>query len=412
MKKIALVILVISIYAFLAGCAADRKVIGNTFQSDYPKLNIQIDPEFKYLDKINIKSSRKSIDGSTDVLHDNEYYIFVSKGKGYEAKKILHINFNRVNTQFRDDNAENKNNLDFDIIKLNGDYFKHYKRIERTDAGGHVTKYLMDAGYVAPTCILKSAVYTIPYKNLWVTITYYEDATPSGMSCKNKYSKDTLSNEQKEYLTGFHNRASAAIGIGDTAIKQSTTTIIKEASQPEPIVNNKPVQKKGEVKSTKPYDTQTEQKQVESPKIPIGKDRIKIAIIEFQNLNEESKRDNLGSMFSEMLTTSFVGSEAFRITEREQLQKVANELKFNQSGIIDVSQAKQVGKMVGADAIVTGSVTKIGGDLRLDARIIDVESGIILTAEKIIGKTDLNSIGTMADKIVENLVNKFYRDKK
>jgi len=68
--------------------------------------------------------------------------------------------------------------------------------------------------------------------------------------------------------------------------------------------------------------------------------------------------------------------------------------------------------MVGADAIVTGSVTKIGGDLRLDARIIDVESGIILTAEKIMGKTDLNSIGAMADKIVESLVNKFYRDKK
>jgi hypothetical protein len=34
-----------------------------------------------------------------------------------------------------------------------------------------------------------------------------------------------------------------------------------------------------------------------------------------------------------------------------------------QSGIIDVTQAKQIGKIVGADAIVTGSVMKIGIDL-------------------------------------------------
>jgi TolB-like protein len=404
MKKIVLTIFVILIYAYSSGCAANRKVIGNTFQSDYPKLNIQIDPEFRYLDKINRESRSKSIGGSRELRYEHEYYLFLSEGKRHEVKKLLYLHFNKVETYYSDTTAENKNNLDFGVVNMNGQNFKYYKRIQRTGADGDVTKYLMDAGYIVPTCILRSAIYIIPYKDLWITINYWEDATTSGMSCKSKYSMDMLSDEQKVYLIDFHSRALAAIGIGDAAIKQPTVTIIKETSQP--------VQKKGEVRSTKSFDIQAEQKQAEFPQIPRGKDRIKIAIVEFLNLNEESKRDNMGSMFSEMLTTSFVGSEAFRITEREQLQKVANELKFNQSGIIDVSQAKQVGKMVGADAIVTGSVTKIGGDLRLDARIIDVESGIILTAEKIMGKTDLNSIGAMADKIVESLVNKFYRDKK
>jgi TolB-like protein len=66
--------------------------------------------------------------------------------------------------------------------------------------------------------------------------------------------------------------------------------------------------------------------------------------------------------------------------------------------------------MVGADAILTGSVIKFGNDMRVDARIIEVESGIILTAEKAMGKSDLKSIGTMADVMVQNLVNKIYRD--
>lgn len=138
--------------------------------------------------------------------------------------------------------------------------------------------------------------------------------------------------------------------------------------------------------------------------------KIKIGIIEFQSLNEEAKKDILGKVFSEVLTTSFVNSDAFNIIEREHIEKVVKELQLTQSGIIDPLSAKQIGKMVGADAILTGSVIKFGNDMRVDARIIEVESGIILTAEKAMGKSDLKSIGTMADVMVQNLVNKIYRD--
>jgi TolB-like protein len=150
----------------------------------------------------------------------------------------------------------------------------------------------------------------------------------------------------------------------------------------------------------------------EKTKIHVRGEKAKIAIIELQNLNEEAKKESLGAILSEMLTTSFVNSDAFKITEREQLQKVTKELQLSHSGIIDISQAKQVGKMVGADAIVTGSVTKIGNALRLDARIIDVQSGIILIAEKGEAAIGLSTIGVLADQIAENIVFKYYREKK
>jgi len=150
----------------------------------------------------------------------------------------------------------------------------------------------------------------------------------------------------------------------------------------------------------------------EQSKIKVQSDKIKIGIIEFQSLNEEAKKDILGKVFSEVLTTSFVNSEAFKIIEREQLEKVLKELQLTQTGIVDTAYAKQIGKMVGADAILTGTVIKFGTDLRVDARIIDVESGIILTAEKTMGKADLKSISAMADSMVQNLVNRFYRGKK
>lgn len=152
--------------------------------------------------------------------------------------------------------------------------------------------------------------------------------------------------------------------------------------------------------------------EVEKPKVIIKGEKIKVAVIEFQSLNEEARKDNLGKIVSEILTTSFVNSESFKIIEREQLQKVTKEFELSQTGIIDTSSAKQIGKLLGADAIVTGSVIKMGKTLRLDARIIDVASGIILTAEKSEGEGDLKSIGLMADRIVGNLVTKFYTDKK
>jgi TolB-like protein len=245
-----------------------------------------------------------------------------------------------------------------------------------------------------------------------VIIGYSEDATDAVISCKSKIGPDKsfLSTAQQDLIEELHRKALAAIGVAATGVKKPASTISpKKPAKVEPKTVPAPIK---ETETATPPPIKEETKRAEFPKVIVRGEKVKVGIIEFQNLNEDAKRENLGTIFSEMLTTSFVNSEAFKITEREQLQKVAKELQLSQSGIIDVTQAKQVGKMVGADAIVTGSVIKIGGDLRLDARIIDVQSGIILTAEKIIGKSDLHSISNMADGIVDNLVNKFYRDKK
>jgi TolB-like protein len=149
----------------------------------------------------------------------------------------------------------------------------------------------------------------------------------------------------------------------------------------------------------------------QKPKIVVKGDKVKIGIIDFQSLNDEAKQSNLGKVVSEMLTTSFVNSEAFKILERQQLENLVKEFRLSASGIIDTSDAKEIGKLAGADAIVTGSVIQIGDELRLDARIIEVESGIILFAEKSEGTVNIKSIGMMAESIVSTLAYKFYQDR-
>jgi tetratricopeptide (TPR) repeat protein len=49
-------------------------------------------------------------------------------------------------------------------------------------------------------------------------------------------------------------------------------------------------------------------------------------------------------------------TNVFVVIERDRMDQIMEELKLSQTGLIDENQAVQVGKMLGADAIITGSV--------------------------------------------------------
>ncbi len=49
-------------------------------------------------------------------------------------------------------------------------------------------------------------------------------------------------------------------------------------------------------------------------------------------------------------------TNVFTIIERDRMDQIMEELKLSQTGLVDESQAVQVGKMLGADAIITGTV--------------------------------------------------------
>jgi TolB-like protein len=137
-------------------------------------------------------------------------------------------------------------------------------------------------------------------------------------------------------------------------------------------------------------------------------ERAKIAILEFQGLNEEAKKDNMGKMVTEIMTTSLVNAQAFDIIEREKLNKVLKEYQLTMTGVVDTTSAKEIGKILGADAIVTGSVMMLRNRLRLDARVIDVTTGAIVAAESCLGEVDIQSLGLMCGTIADKIVRRYY----
>ncbi len=132
-----------------------------------------------------------------------------------------------------------------------------------------------------------------------------------------------------------------------------------------------------------------------------------IAVIQFKTLNREAQEINLGDLISESFTTELVNSRAFKIIERAQLDKVVKEIELSQTGFIDTSQAVEIGKMLNADAIITGSVALLSGKLQLNARIIDIESAYVLSAESRTFPYRLEEINRGVREIVFSLSRKF-----
>jgi TolB-like protein len=71
------------------------------------------------------------------------------------------------------------------------------------------------------------------------------------------------------------------------------------------------------------------------------------------------------------------------VVEREKMEQVLNELGKSFSGTIDSSTAAEIGKMLGVEAIVVGTVADMGNSVDLRARLVDVEKGAAITAAQI-----------------------------
>lgn len=177
-------------------------------------------------------------------------------------------------------------------------------------------------------------------------------------------------------------------------------------------------QKAAPAPTKKPAAKQPEKKAVPLKPPPVAytaipdSKKFKLAVMEFQTFDQTSGSSTLGAMIAEMFTTEIVESDAFKIVEREQLQKVLKEFEVAQSGIIDTTQAQEIGKMLGAAVIVTGAVIKISDQLRIDSRIIEVETGVIVSADRKVCSMDINDISRAVTEMTRGLSEKFYQKNK
>jgi TolB-like protein len=107
----------------------------------------------------------------------------------------------------------------------------------------------------------------------------------------------------------------------------------------------------------------------------------KIAVIEFSNLN--GKATDFGKYIAEELTTRLFKSGKFQIIERRLIAKIMDEQKISATGLVDEKSASKFGKILGVDAIATGTVADLNTSVRINSRLIATESGSVFAAASV-----------------------------
>lgn len=131
---------------------------------------------------------------------------------------------------------------------------------------------------------------------------------------------------------------------------------------------------------------------------------MKMAIIEFKPLNDATKDEGLGPLIAESLTTAAVNTRAFEVVERHLLEKIMSEQAMGQRDSSFTTSAESIGKMTGADYILSGSVIKTkNGQVRVEGRLVDVASSQIVAAESFLSSDDLGQLGAEAGKFMQRL---------
>ncbi|UCD32241.1 MAG: hypothetical protein JSV38_16050, partial [Desulfobacterales bacterium] len=133
-----------------------------------------------------------------------------------------------------------------------------------------------------------------------------------------------------------------------------------------------------------------------------------LAIFPFENnsVTDPEQFMPLEKGLSAMLITDLTNNvNTLKVIERDKIQSLLKEIALSQSGHVDQSTAIKAGKILGAQATTFGSFMVLGPQVRIDARIIKVETSEVLMAQSILGRRDdfINLERALARKIAESL---------
>lgn len=117
-------------------------------------------------------------------------------------------------------------------------------------------------------------------------------------------------------------------------------------------------------------------------------ERRRLAILYFDNAGGRPELDSLRKGMADMMISDLSKVPLLKLVEREKLEEILKEQNLQNTKQFDQSTVVQIGKLLGAEIIMTGAFFEMFGQLRIDARMIDVETGRVLKAEGVNGKSE------------------------
>ncbi|MBI5545458.1 MAG: hypothetical protein HY901_16350 [Deltaproteobacteria bacterium] len=113
-----------------------------------------------------------------------------------------------------------------------------------------------------------------------------------------------------------------------------------------------------------------------------------VMVLYFDNNTTDREYDVLQKGLADMLISDLAGVEGLKVVEREKLQALIDELKLQGTSYFDSGTVGRLGKGTGARYAITGSITAVTPKLRLDVRLVDLQTGEVEKTEQVTGERE------------------------
>ncbi|MDR1553916.1 MAG: CsgG/HfaB family protein [Prevotellaceae bacterium] len=104
--------------------------------------------------------------------------------------------------------------------------------------------------------------------------------------------------------------------------------------------------------------------------------KLRVAVFD-TNVSGKGFDESAGVIIREMVSSALVNTNKYTIIERSLIDKILSEQKFSNSGVVDDSQATELGKLAGANKVILSVLSSASDRGLLSLKMIDVQSASI-----------------------------------
>ena len=110
-----------------------------------------------------------------------------------------------------------------------------------------------------------------------------------------------------------------------------------------------------------------------------------VMVLYFDNDTGNADYDSLTKGLADMMITDLSAVPSLAVVERQKLEAILHELKLQRTKYFDPKTAQRIGRGTGAAYAVTGSMISIDPNIRLDVRMIRVDSAVVVKSATVTG---------------------------
>lgn len=123
-----------------------------------------------------------------------------------------------------------------------------------------------------------------------------------------------------------------------------------------------------------------------------------VVVIPFTNISEDAADDWLGDGIAETVSADLESLGELTVIAQERVRAAA---RGRRAPVLDDGLVTALGHELGARWVVTGGYQRVGNQLRITARLVDTDSGLVAKTAKVDGTLD--DIFALQDRIVSEL---------